>query len=197
MKRFEQLEAKSRKIPLILKLDAAGHPIRWISYQEATVLSFNEKVVWELGQKIPLYGGINAESGNQSIFELSPILACNDQTYSRGGGKILLTNRTLFARDNYRCQYCGDVFTSSKLTRDHVTPVSRNGTNTWSNCTSACRRCNQRKDDRTPEEAGMQLLSVPYTPSPSQNLILQNRRILADQKEFLEAKIPKSSKYWS
>jgi 5-methylcytosine-specific restriction endonuclease McrA len=71
------------------------------------------------------------------------------------------------------------------LTRDHVVPASRGGSSAWENCVTACRHCNQRKDDRTPEEAGMKLLAVPYTPNLAEYLILSNRRILADQMEFL------------
>jgi len=57
----------------------------------------------------------------------------------------------------------------------------------WENCVTACRVCNQHKDDRTPDEAGMKLLAVPYIPNLAQYLILSNRKILADQMEFLLA----------
>ena len=66
-------------------------------------------------------------------------------------------------------------------------PVSRGGLCVWENCVTACKHCNQRKDDRTPEEAGMKLIAVPYTPNLAEYLILSNRRILADQMEFLQA----------
>src|SRR3546814_5368592 len=64
-------------------------------------------------------------------------------------------------------------------------PASRGGASIWENCVTACRSCNQRKDDRTPEEANMRLLAVPYIPNLAEYLILSNRRILADQMEFL------------
>jgi 5-methylcytosine-specific restriction endonuclease McrA len=102
-------------------------------------------------------------------------------------GTPLLTNRTLFQRDRNLCLYCGEMFPVSQLTRDHVYPASRGGDSVWENCVTACRDCNQRKDDRTPEESGMKLLAVPYTPNLAEYLILQNRRILADQMEFLQA----------
>lgn len=57
-----------------------------------------------------------------------------------------------------------------------------------------CRECNQAKDARTPEEAGMKLLAVPYTPNLAEYLILQNRKILADQMEFLKAFARKKAK---
>src|SRR3546814_10068504 len=65
----------------------------------------------------------------------------------------------LFQRDHNLCLYCGRQFTPHLLTRDHVMPASRGGASIWENCVTACRSCNQRKDDRTPEEANMRLLA--------------------------------------
>lgn len=64
-------------------------------------------------------------------------------------------------RDDHKCGYCGNYAT----TVDHVTPVSRGGRNRWENTTAACDPCNQRKGDRTPQEAGMVLLSKPIAPT--------------------------------
>lgn len=76
--------------------------------------------------------------------------------------KIMLTRRNLLRRDRSRCQYCG---TSEKLTLDHVLPRSRGGRDTWENLVTACMPCNNRKGNRTPEEAGMRLLRPPFRPS--------------------------------
>ena len=51
-----------------------------------------------------------------------------------------------------------------------------------------------RRDRITPEQAGMDLLYVPYAPSIHEGLILANRRILADQMEFLAALLPANSR---
>lgn len=64
------------------------------------------------------------------------------------------------------------------------------------NCITACRACNGRKGNRTPEEAGMSLLYLPYVPSLHEDMILRGRRILADQMEFLLASVPKSSRLY-
>lgn len=71
-----------------------------------------------------------------------------------------LSRRAVFARDGHRCQYCGDPADSI----DHVVPRSRGGLHVWDNVTAACRSCNLRKRDRTPDEAGMPLRSTPRTP---------------------------------
>jgi 5-methylcytosine-specific restriction endonuclease McrA len=79
-------------------------------------------------------------------------------------------------RDAYRCIYCGvqsGVVQSGRIlqrddfTLDHIIPRSRGGRNTWGNTACACYRCNQRKADRTPHEAGMPMLWEPKTPRVS------------------------------
>jgi hypothetical protein len=104
-----------------------------------------------------------------------------------------LNNQTLFRRDAYLCLYCGARFPYSLLSRDHVTPFSRGGHDTWSNVVSACRRCNNAKASRTPEQAGMELLAVPFTPTYAEYIFLKGRRVLADQMEYLIAHFPRSS----
>lgn len=71
-----------------------------------------------------------------------------------------MSRRAVFARDEHRCGYCGSHADSI----DHVMPRSRGGKNVWENVIAACRDCNLRKRDRTPEEAGMRLLSIPRAP---------------------------------
>ena len=70
-----------------------------------------------------------------------------------------VTNTFLFARDNYRCQFCGrsqqELRHRECLTRDHLVPLSRGGTNAWTNVLTACSTCNTRKGNLLPEEAGM------------------------------------------
>ncbi len=80
-----------------------------------------------------------------------------------------VTNTFLFARDGYSCQYCGrhrsELRGRQFLTRDHVVPLSRGGTNAWANVVTSCSACNNRKGNHLPEEVGMRLLSVPREPN--------------------------------
>ena len=79
-----------------------------------------------------------------------------------------VTNTFLFARDHYRCQYCGRSAAELKpreaLTRDHLIPMSRGGTNEWTNVVTACSTCNTRKAIHFPNEIGMHPLTVPVEP---------------------------------
>lgn len=74
-------------------------------------------------------------------------------------------NRTgVFRRDQYVCQYCSVALTPARLTIDHIKPRVRGGENSWRNCVTACQPCNNKKGDRTPEEAAMRLIRKPAIP---------------------------------
>jgi len=83
--------------------------------------------------------------------------------YVRYHSKGITVNRKrVFKRDGYTCGYCGS---KKNLTIDHILPKSRGGKNTWENMITCCNRCNSKKDNKTPEEAGMKLTIKPYKPS--------------------------------
>ena len=168
----------------ILKIDKSGRPIRWISKQAATTLVFSGKVLWAFGEETLLMrGGINRQ-GERSVIRLAPIIAV-DGTVVSHAVNIPLTNKYLFRRDEHMCMYCGQELSRLSLTRDHVLPRSRGGKDTWTNVVSACKPCNQRKGARLPEEANMPLLAVPFQPTFSELLYLQNHNILEDQMQYL------------
>ncbi|MBD2329111.1 HNH endonuclease [Alkalinema sp. FACHB-956] len=79
--------------------------------------------------------------------------------------EIALTRKNLLHRDGHSCQYCG--YSGDDLTLDHVIPRSRGGQDTWENIAVACVRCNVKKGNRTPKEAGMSLLKKPHKPHSS------------------------------
>ncbi|MDP7015989.1 MAG: HNH endonuclease [Pirellulaceae bacterium] len=77
---------------------------------------------------------------------------------------LRFSRRNLFARDEHRCQYCGQTKPTSQLSVDHVIPRSRGGETTWENVVCSCVDCNGRKGGRTPKEARMKLLRAPKRP---------------------------------
>ena len=104
-------------------------------------------------------------------------------------------NLAFFRRDLNVCAYCGGHFGNyNSLSRDHIHPVSKGGSNTWMNVVTACKVCNSKKGHKTLKEARMELLYVPYEPNHYENMILQNRTILADQMEYLLSGVPKHSR---
>lgn len=99
-----------------------------------------------------------------------------------------VTNTFLFARDDYKCQYCGrgaDQFGFREcLTRDHLIPLSRGGKNTWTNVVTACSSCNTRKGDRLPKQCGMFPLSKPVEPHYV-HLSWAVRRLTPEQAKYI------------
>ena len=184
----------------ILVLDAGGTPRRWIGLEDAAGYYCKRQVAWDLGENsFTLRGGINRVSGQRSSLTLRSIVAIRNNGARRapGGTVPALTREMLFARDRYLCAYCGTRHRPSELTAEHVQPQSRGGRNSWTNLVSACKPCNLRKGNRTPEQARMPLLYVPYVPNLHEAFILRNRRILADQMEFLMAGVPAHSRLHS
>lgn len=187
-----------RELPNILQLDISGNPQRWITYEDSCYYTAKDLVGWSMGAtNITLYGGTSRETGKQSTMTINTIIAIKGKVNPKqfqSANRVPLSNKTLFRRDSNMCAYCGETFNSSALTRDHIHPVSRGGPNIWMNVVASCSHCNKVKDDRTPEEANMQLLFTPYIPNRAEWLILQNRKILGDQMEFLLARVPQESR---
>lgn len=181
----------------LLALDANGRILDWMSWQEAACLYARDAVAWTLGEPcLTIHGGHSRLTGEQSLMHLHPIVAGRGQArVGRFDPTPALTNTALFTRDRNICLYCGNIFTRSELTRDHVIPVSRGGLDIWENVVSACIGCNVKKGGRNPQQAGMPLLAVPYRPSWVEHLILSNRNILADQMEFLRSHLPKARRH--
>ena len=99
-----------------------------------------------------------------------------------------VTNTFLFARDSYRCQFCGrhqyELRHRECLTRDHLVPLSRGGSNTWTNVLTACSTCNTRKGNLLPQEVGMHPLQPPVEPH-FVHLAWAVRRLTSVQSQYI------------
>ena len=182
----------------VLRTDVSGMPLEWIDYREAARLYHQQQVAYTCGTPIiRLYGGTNALTGQRTVLEVNSIIATRGQSGNPGHLRQdyvpPLNNQTLFRRDAYLCLYCGQRFPTRELSRDHVRPFSQGGRDVWTNVVTACRRCNNFKAWRTPEQARMQLIAVPFTPTYAEYIFLKGRRVLFDQMEYLLAHFPRSS----
>ena len=139
-----------------LKLDSTYRPVGVIDCLEALVLCIVGKAtaVEEYEDEI---------SSPSVTFKIPSVIVLKNvvKFISRS---IRATRNNIIWRDKNTCQYCGYVGTSSNLTLDHVLPKSRGGDNSWLNLVTCCKKCNQKKRDRTPEEADMKLLNKPVKP---------------------------------
>jgi 5-methylcytosine-specific restriction endonuclease McrA len=182
--------------PLVLTVDMAGLPQAWVPLEDAIIYHAKQLVAWSLGGVVREFRGGWQRNGTRSRISTKSILAIKGTIPGGHFHTPGLTNPLLFARDRQLCGYCGVRFQLRDLSRDHVIPVSRGGRDVWTNSVTACRRCNTKKANRSPELAGMPLLYVPYVPSRHEHFILRNRRILADQMEYLLAGVPRTSRLY-
>lgn len=182
----------------VLRTDVSATPIEWIGVEEAVKLYCQEQVAYPMGTPLCLVrGGVNAKTGLRSVVEVHSIICTEGRQRSKGRHHPdyvpPLNNTALFRRDAGICMYCGNGHRARDLSRDHILPLSRGGRDTWTNVVTACRRCNHFKGNRKPEEAGLQLFAVPFTPTHAEYIYLSGRRVLADQMEFLKAHFPRNS----
>ena len=136
---------------LVLCLNAAYQPINVVTARRALVLVCKGAAVTE--ELSPFYirtASIRLPVPNVIRFTRYRHVPRLNRAVSRKG---------IMLRDASTCQYCGQKLPSGDLTLDHVTPKSRGGGSTWENLVSCCFACNNKKDNRTPAEAGMRLIN--------------------------------------
>ena len=152
----------------VLVLNASYEPLNVCTVRRAHVLVFKGKaeVVEELGK--PLRSAAEPFVWPHVIRLLSYVRV--PKSVQRK-----ISRRALFARDGWRCQYCGTD--SGKLTLDHVVPRSRGGESSWENVVTSCAPCNLRKGNRMLEEVGMRLHAPPRAPAPALFVTLAAPRI--------------------
>lgn len=188
MERQMKITKKSQLNVGVLKLDMAWRPVAWISPQKAAKYYETNKILNEIGSTCAHFmGGVNRKTQEQSHLEIKPIIVVKGKLYD---GKNFfktpgLTNDLLFKRDKYTCAYCGNLFSTLDLSRDHVVPKFQKGKDIWQNVVTSCKPCNHKKANRTPTEADMALLFDPYVPSYI-DLFLMRKNLLPEQSEFLQ-----------
>lgn len=180
----------------ILALNAAGAPHLWLTLERAAHYYATELVAWEAGEsEFVLRGGTCAATGRRSTLRVSSIFALHGEVYEPGLSAVPPVSRAgVLRRDQYVCAYCAMRYPEGLLDVEHILPDSRGGQYSWMNLVAACKACNSRKMDQTPEEAGMRLCYVPYVPNRYEGFILARKRILADQMAFLLRGVGKGSR---
>lgn len=139
----------------VLLLNASEEPLNIISLQRAVNLLLAQKAEIVCAAKKVLHA---------ETFEIPAPTVVRLLYYVQAvRRRILLNKKNVLLRDEYRCGYCGRK-EQSVMTVDHVIPKSQGGPSTWQNLIACCYRCNQRKRNRTPEQAGMPLQWNPCRP---------------------------------
>lgn len=155
----------------ILILNSTYEPLSVVSWRRAIRMMFQDKVeiVAEYDREI--------RSVTMAIRLPSVLRLRRYVKHQRYHCQVKFSRSNLYARDRYRCQYCGRRGKPGELNIDHILPRSRGGESTWENVVVACVPCNRRKGDELPEEAGMVPMRRPQRPRwhPAVNLQLGGR----------------------
>ncbi len=156
-------------------LNATYQPLNVVSVKRAVVLILKNKaeIIEEDG------GSLRSEKMIMPIPSVVRLVYFVKVPYCEG---IPLARRTIFARDNYSCQYCGAKAESI----DHVIPRSRGGDHSWENVVAACRKCNSKKENKLPEEVGLSLRKVPQRPHRNLRIIGSASEIHPSWSNYLE-----------
>jgi len=142
-----------------LVLNASYEPIQMVDWKEAITMIMKEKA-----DIVSTYADKMIRSAYEA-FEMPKIIRLRKYVNVAKKATILrYSRRNILIRDNHKCQYCGKKCVGKDATLDHVLPSSRGGKSSWTNIVLACTKCNNKKDDRTPKEAGMILLREPVKP---------------------------------
>jgi 5-methylcytosine-specific restriction endonuclease McrA len=131
-------------------------PHRIVGWQKAITLFFTGKV-----EVVETYDEVIR---SVSLDLQMPAVVRLTRGFRHHQGKVRFSRVNVLTRDGFRCQYCGEKLPARDSTFDHVVPRSQGGETSWTNIVTACRGCNSRKGNRTPEQAGMTLLSRPVRP---------------------------------
>jgi 5-methylcytosine-specific restriction endonuclease McrA len=136
-----------------LVLNASHQPLAVVSARRAVVLVLKDKA------EVLVSNGLVFRSERYSI-EAPSVVRLRHFVHVPFRAHAPLTRRAVFARDGWSCQYCG----AAAENLDHVVPRSKGGAHSWDNVVAACRRCNSRKENRRPEDAGLRLARPPFAP---------------------------------
>lgn len=162
-----------------LLLSQGFEPIKVISWQRAITLL-------TLG-KVEVIEEYDAEIKTVSIVVKAPAVVRLLRAFRRHAKPVKFSRVNIYARDGYRCQYCGARCTLAELTYDHVIPRARGGRTTWENIVTCCYPCNGAKGSRTPTEAGLKLRAVPGRPTwvPAVTIRVSTRSVPEAWRDYL------------
>jgi 5-methylcytosine-specific restriction endonuclease McrA len=139
-----------------LLLSSSYEPIRIVSWQRAFGMIVRGKV-----EVVEEYERIVRSA--RAVYKMPAVIRLLGP-FNRYKRNLKFSKQHVFARDHWKCQYCGAKPGASRLTYDHVVPKSRGGSTCWENIVTACADCNSIKGDRTPEEARMYPKIEPIQP---------------------------------
>jgi 5-methylcytosine-specific restriction endonuclease McrA len=161
---------------LVLNLDYT--PITICTVQRAFLLVYLGKADMVKGNDMYSFHTVNDTFSMPAVIKLARYV----NVPYRG---VVLNRDNVFKRDGFQCQYCG---TKTELTLDHVVPKAKGGKTSWNNLVTACKKCNSKKGNYSPEEAGLQLSLRPFRPTYIRYLKDLSGNLYEEWKPYLDVK---------
>lgn len=163
----------------VLLLNITYEPLKIINWKRAITLLFLEKVevVEEYGREIH---SVSFTIKLPSVVRLLMMV-------KKPKTPVKFSRQNIYARDKYKCQYCGRRFPTEELTYDHIIPKSRGGKTKWENIVTCCIQCNRKKGGRIHTEAGMKLIRKPSRPTwlPALRITIGFREVPHSWRDYL------------
>ena len=163
----------------VLLLNITYEPLRVINWKRAIALLMLEKVevLEEYNRKIH---SVSFAIKLPSVIRLLKLV-------KRPKSPIKFSRQNIYARDKYKCQYCGRRFPSEELTYDHVIPKYRGGKTEWTNIVTCCIGCNRKKGGHTPKEVGMRLVRKASRPTwlPALKITIGFKQVPQSWRDYL------------
>ncbi|MEQ8471675.1 MAG: HNH endonuclease [Marinoscillum sp.] len=162
----------------VLVLNADYNPLTVCSTERAFLLMYLNKAELISHIKEKMLRSVNEEFPYPSVIKVKKYI----NVPYKG---VVLTRHNIFKRDRFSCQYCG---TNKDLTLDHLIPKSKGGKSSWTNLVTACKHCNAKKGDYSPEQVGLKLVTKPIRPTYVMFLRTTSKSLREDWLPYLERK---------
>ena len=158
-----------------------------ITYEPLRIINWKKAITMLCLGKVEVIEEYSREIHSVSFTVKLPSVVRLLRMVKRPKTPVKFSRQNIYARDRYKCQYCGDRFSTEDLTYDHVIPKSRGGRTEWKNIVTCCIDCNRKKGGRKPSEASMKLIRKPKRPTwvPAIRITIGYREIPQTWRDYL------------
>ena len=158
-----------------------------ISYEPLKVINWKKAITMLCLGKVEVIEEYTRDIHSVSFAIKLPAVVRLLKVVKRNKSPVKFSRQNIYARDRYKCQYCGLKHQPEELTYDHIHPKSRGGKTEWENIVTCCIKCNRKKGGRTPREASMRLIKKPVIPKwiPSIRLTIGFKKVPQNWREYL------------
>jgi 5-methylcytosine-specific restriction endonuclease McrA len=158
-----------------------------ITYEPLKIINWKRAITLLLLDKVEVLEEYTREIHSVSFTIKLPSVIRLLKMVKRPNDEVKFSRQNIYARDKYRCQYCGERFSSEELTYDHIVPKARGGKTEWTNIVTCCVKCNRKKGGYIPSEVDMKLIRKPSRPKwlPALKITIGFREVPQSWRDYL------------